>query len=42
MNMHPPRQSEGDEAVVEMRKAEKGIEGGRRGRAFIKKFRMSK
>jgi hypothetical protein len=26
MNMHPPRQSEGDEDVTEMRKAEGGAE----------------
>jgi hypothetical protein len=32
MNMHPPRQSEGDEAVTETRKEEAG-EGDRRWKA---------
>jgi hypothetical protein len=32
MNMHPPEQSEGDEAVMEMRKAEVG-EGDKRRKA---------
>jgi hypothetical protein len=33
MNMHPPRQSEGDQAVAETRKAEAG-EGDRRQKAW--------
>jgi hypothetical protein len=44
MTMHPPWQSEGDEAVMETRKAEagEGIEGGRQGGGFIRKVRICK